>query len=216
VSLEFTDRLEAGQRLARVLEAYRHEDAVVLGMARGGVAVAFAFARDLDLPLEALVIRKLGAPYNPELAIGAVSETGQRWIDEGIVQATGASPAYIDRETQVQMVEAKRRQQAYGSQPARARGHVAVVVDDGVATGASAMVAIRSARDLGAASVTLATPAASPQAIAMLRFEADEVFALRQPDPFLAVGLYYVHFDQVSDDEVVEYLREARDRIESA
>lgn len=206
---EYADRLDAGEKLAAALEAYRGTDAVVLGMARGGVAVGYAVARALGLPLEALVVRKVGAPGNPELAIGAVSETGRRWIDPVVVRATGTLEQYIDREVAAQIEEARRRQEMYGATPEDVRGKVAIVVDDGIATGSSALVAVWSARDLGARRTVLATPAASPQAAARLREQADEVVVLQEPDPFLAVGLYYRRFDQVSDEEVKHYLRDS-------
>lgn len=214
----FVDRLDAGNDLARALERYRDSAAHVLGMARGGVAVGFAVSRDLDLPLHALVVRKLGAPHNPELAIGAVSETGQRWLDVALVRATGASEAYLQREIADQVAEAKRRQQEYdvGSGPAAVSGHAAIVVDDGIATGASALVAVRSARDLGAARLVLATPVASPQAVQFLRREVDDLVVLATPDPFIAVGLYYQRFEQVTDAEVIDYLERANNHHEVA
>jgi putative phosphoribosyl transferase len=207
----FADRLDAGRQLAAVLEEYRGSDAVVLGMARGGVVVGYAVAEVLDLPLRALIVRKVGAPGNPELAVGAVSETGERWIDYDLARATGASDSYLEREVARQIAEAQRRQQEYAIGPgvASVRGRPAVVVDDGIATGASALVAVRSVRDLGASQVVLSTPAAAPQAVRLLAAEADRIVAMRTPDPFMSVGLYYRDFSQVSDAEVIRYLREA-------
>lgn len=207
---KFPDRLAAGRELARHLARYRGSDSVVLGLARGGVIVGAAAAEALDLPLLALVVRKLGAPQNPELAIGAVSETGDRWLDQGLVQATGATQAYIDRETEQQVAEARRRQQAYAVGPGIeiVRGRTAILTDDGIATGATALVGILSARDLGASEVVLAVPVASRQAVALLERYADRVVALATPEPFYAVGLYYQRFDQVSDAEVIAALRQ--------
>jgi len=174
----------------------------------------FAVAEALLLPLHALVIRKLGAPKNPELAVGAVSETGREWLDRSLVLATGATEDYLQREIADQVAEAKRRQQEYalGQGPAAVKGGTAIVVDDGIATGASALVAARSARDLEAQRVVLATPIASRQAERLLRPEVDELVVLTTPDPFYAVGLHYEYFDQLSDRDVMRYLSEAHRR----
>jgi putative phosphoribosyl transferase len=207
----FRDRLAAGEQLATALQEYRGSNSVVLGMARGGVAVGYAVAKSLDLALEALVVRKLGAPQNPELAIGAVSETGALWLDQNLVQATGASREYIQREVAEQVAEANRRQREYAIGPGLEviRGRTAIVSDDGIATGASALVAVQSARNRGASTVILAVPVASRQAVRLLQPAVDQLVVLAEPDPFYAVGLYYQHFDQVTDNEVIDYLRRA-------
>lgn len=208
----FEDRLDAGRKLAIALDEYRGIDAIVLGMARGGVVVGFAVAQSLGLPLQALVVRKLGAPDNPELALGAVSETGVRWIDDELVRATNASERYIQQEVMIQFAEARRRQQEYHVLPGleKLRGRPVIVVDDGIATGASALVAVQSVRDLGAATIILATPTAAPQSARLLSPLVDRLIALVTPDPFLSVGLHYDRFTQTTDREVVYYLREAR------
>jgi putative phosphoribosyl transferase len=204
----FADRVGAGRILAKRLSSFRGTDAQILGMARGGVMVGLGVAQALGLPLRALVVRKLGAPQNPELAVGAVSETGQLWIDRGLVLATGASESYLEREIARQVEEARRRKSEYDGATS-VEGVTGIVVDDGIATGASALVGVRSTRELGAARVVLATPVASPQAATVLQREADEVVVLETPDPFVAVGLYYSNFEQTTDDEVVRALRDA-------
>lgn len=211
----FTDRLEAGRLLAQALSEYRGTDAVVLGMARGGVAVGYAVSEALHLPLQALVVRKVGSAVNPELAIGAVSETGALWLDQGLSRATGSSRNYVEAELQRQRAEAARRQQEYGVEHGlqQVQGRQAIVVDDGIATGASALVAVRSARDLGASRVVLAAPVASPQSVGMLSEAADRVVVLDRPSRFYAVGLYYRDFEQVSDAEVIRYLEAARQTV---
>lgn len=213
----FADRIEAGRALAERLERYRATDAQILGMARGGVIVGLGAAEVLALPLRALVVRKLGAPHNPELAIGAVSETGQLWIDRGLVLATGATEAYLQSEIARQVEEARRREAEYAaaSPSTSLAGATCIVADDGIATGASALVGVRSARDLGAARVVLATPVASPQAVSALRSEVDEMVVLATPDPFVAVGLYYTNFEQTTDAEVIRALREANSRAKA-
>jgi putative phosphoribosyl transferase len=209
----FADRLDAGRRLGHALGVYASGDAVVIGLARGGVEVAYAAARYLRLPLTVLVVRKLGSPPNPELAIGAVSETGVQWLDPEIIEATGATAAYVQSEVGRQVTEAQRRREAYGAGEVHSlvRGHPAIIVDDGIATGSTAMVAIRSVRGLGASQIVLATPVASPMAVRLLQTEADRVVALETPSQFGAVGSFYGDFHQVSDEEVVRYLELARE-----
>jgi putative phosphoribosyl transferase len=178
------------------------------------VVVAFACAEDLGLPLQALVVRKLGAATNPELAIGAVSETGVRWLDRNLAQATGSSDRYLEREIEAQVAEARRRQHEYAIGPGlqTIKDRTAIVVDDGIATGATALVACTSARDLGAREVILATPVASEHAVRFLEPAVDRIVVLQTPEPFFAVGLYYEQFDQVTDAEVKHYLALANDR----
>jgi putative phosphoribosyl transferase len=214
----FIDRFDAGRALVQRLMQYEGSDAHVLGMARGGVVVGYAIAEGLSLPLHALVVRKVGAPQNRELALGAVSETGAQWLDRALILATGASEEYLQHEIADEVAEARRRQQEYaiGSGPSAVKGHTAIVADDGIATGASALVGVRSARSLGASRVVLATPVASRPAEGMLRDEVDEMVVLLTPEPFYAVGFHYRDFDQVSDAEVVEYLRRAQRREEPA
>jgi putative phosphoribosyl transferase len=213
----FADRIEAGRALAERLERYRGTGAQILGMARGGVMVGLGVAEVLSLPLRALVVRKLGAPHNPELAIGAVSETGQLWIDRGLVLATGATEAYLQSEITRQVEEARRREAEYAaaSPNTSLAGATCIVVDDGVATGASALVGVHSARDLEAARVVLATPVASPQAVSALRPEVDELVVLASPEPFIAVGLYYTNFEQTTDAEVIRALRGANSQAKA-
>jgi putative phosphoribosyl transferase len=212
----FVDRMDAGRRLAQRLARYTGTDAHVLGMARGGVVIGYAIADSLNLPLHALVVRKVGAPQNPELALGAVSETGAEWLDRGLILATGASEEYLQREIANQVAEARRRRQEYaiGAGPGSVEGHTAIVADDGIATGSSALVGVRSARSLGASHVVLATAVASRPAESLLQPEVDEMVVLDTPEPFYAVGLYYGNFDQVSDDQVIDYLRRAQRREE--
>lgn len=204
----FTDRLDAGRQLATALSNYRGSRAIVVGLARGGVVVGFAVARSLDLPLLALVVRKLGAPHNPELAIGAISETGVKWLDPYLTAATGASEAYIEGTVERELAEARRRREEYGTGPRleSMRGRTAIVVDDGLATGATAVAAVRSVRSLGADRVILAAPVASVPAAQLLRSEADVVVALAIPEQFYAVGVHYRNFDQVADADVIRYL----------
>lgn len=206
----FVDRYDAGRHLAAALQNYAGTNAIVVGLARGGVEVGAAVAAELRLPLRALVVRKVGAPSNPELALGAVSETGIQWIDDRLKKPTGASDRYLAQTVAAERAEAQRQHLKYavGSSRESLRGCVAILVDDGIATGATALVAIRSVRDLGATRIVLATPVASMQAMNVLAKYADEVIVLVTPEPFQAVGLHYRHFAQLDDEAVIRRLQE--------
>ena len=202
----FADRQDAGERLAQALR-HLEANALVLAIPRGGVIVGDVVARELGVPLDVVVPRKVGAPGNPELAIGAVAP-GIRVLDTRMVRALGVSERYLEREIATQEAEIERRQQVYrGGRPSQpVSGRVAIVVDDGVATGSTAVAALRWARAQAAERVVLAVPVAPPQTIDRLRVEADEVVALETPQPFLAVGEWYRDFDQTTDEQVVSAL----------
>jgi predicted phosphoribosyltransferase len=206
----FEDRLDAGTRLAEALKERAGPKAVILGIPRGGVIVAEVVARTLGAPLDVVVPRKIGAPGNPELGLGAVAP-GVRVLDPWLIERLGVSEAYLEREIASEEREIERRLHAYreGRPPVDIAGRTAVVVDDGVATGGTAVAALRWARAQGAAEVILAVPVAPPQTIDRLRAEADEVVALATPEPFFAVGEWYRDFDQTSDAEVVAALSRA-------
>jgi putative phosphoribosyl transferase len=206
----FADRHEAGEQLAKALAEHAGTDCVVLAIPRGGVIVGEVVANALGARLDVVIPRKIGAPGNPELGIGAVAP-GVLVLDPRMVQALHVSDAYLERETTEQEREIERRQQAYraGRPPVELRDRVAIVVDDGIATGATAAAALRWARDRGAARVVLAVPVAPVQSLQRMREEADEVVVLATPEPFLAVGEWYRRFDQTSDDEVVTALASA-------
>jgi putative phosphoribosyl transferase len=206
--VEYADRLDAGRRLVDLLEEYRDTDTIVLGLARGGIVVGFAVAEVLHLPLQAIVVRKIGAPFQPELAVGAVSETGASWIDGDIVRRLHASDEYLQKEVSGKRAEASERKRIYAVGPGleAIRGKQVILVDDGIATGATALVAVQSARELGASKVILATPVASRQSIEFLQPRVDELAVVATPRDFFAIGQFYRHFEQVSDEEVVRYL----------
>ncbi|MGW3771424.1 phosphoribosyltransferase family protein [Actinomadura verrucosospora] len=209
--LDFDDRADAGRRLAERLDDLRDSDAVVLGLPRGGVPVAFEVARGLRAPLDVIVVRKLGVPFQPELAMGAIGEGGVLIVNDEIVRLTGLGEA--------DLADARRREQAEldvrverfrrGRPRAEVSGRTAVVVDDGVATGATARAACQVARAQGARRVVLAVPVGSPDTLAGLRRVADDVVCLLEPDLFHAVGQWYREFGQTSDGEVVELLERA-------
>jgi predicted phosphoribosyltransferase len=203
----FADRAEAGTRLAAALEGFRESDAVVLGVPRGGVVVASEVARRLGLPIDVVVPRKLGAPRNPELGIGAVAP-GVRVLDEKMIARLGVPGDYLEREIAAQEREIDRRSSAYreGRPAVDVEGRTAIVVDDGIATGGTAAAALRWARRRGASEVVLAVPVAPRAAVRRLTPEADRVVVLDTPEPFTAVGEWYRRFGQTSDREVVAAL----------
>jgi putative phosphoribosyl transferase len=203
----FEDRADAGERLAEALRDLAETDGIVLGIARGGVIVGLPVARALGFPLDVVVPRKLGAPGNPELGLGAVAP-GVRVIDEGLVERLRVSDSYLEREIAAQEMEIERRMAAYrgDAPPPRLDGRVAIVVDDGVATGGTALAAIRWAQKAGAGSVVFAAPVGPPTVVARLEGACDRVVVLETPAAFMSVGDWYRRFDQVSDAEVVAAL----------
>lgn len=206
----FEDRFQAGRRLAEALGHLAGEDVVVLGVPRGGVEVAAEVAAERGWPLDIVIPRKVGAPFNPELGLGAVAP-GVRVLDQRMIDQLGVSDDYLEEEIGIQEDEIRRRSEAYrgGRAPVELTGRVAVVVDDGVATGGTAAAALRWARGAGAAKVVLAIPVAPREAVARLSKDADEVVCLATPEPFFAVGQWYERFAQTSDQEVVELLERA-------
>jgi putative phosphoribosyl transferase len=205
--MRFADRAEAGRSLADALERFRDDDAVVLAIPRGGVVVGAEVARHLGAPLDVVVPRKIGAPGNPELGLGAVAY-GVRVLDEALISRLGVTASYVEEETRRQIGEIQRREHVYrGDRSATpVRGRPAIVVDDGIATGGTAVAALRWTRSQKPSRVVLAVPVAPRATVRRMQREADDVVVLATPEPFLAVGEWYAHFDQTSDDEVVRLL----------
>jgi putative phosphoribosyl transferase len=206
----FLDRVQAGRRLGEALaERSGDGDRVVLGIPRGGVVVAAEVAKHLSAPLDVVIPRKVGAPGNPELGLGAIAP-GVRVLDERLLRDLRVTEDYLEREIADQEREIERRSKVYrgGKEPVDVKGKTAIVVDDGVATGGTAAAAVRWARRAGAARVVLAVPVAPAQAVPALAREADECVILATPEPFYAVGQWYERFDQIEDDEVVRLLSE--------
>ncbi len=203
----FRDRLDAGVRLGELLAGLTLDDPVVLGIPRGGVIVAAGVARALRSPLDVLVTRKIGAPYNAELAVGAVAPGVQVW-DRDLLDRLQVDPDYLREAVAVQRAEGARRTAAYRSaRPALdVSGRTVVIVDDGLATGSTAMAAVRWSRGAGASRVVLAVPVAAPSTLSLLAEEADEVRSIDAPPSFHAVGEWYADFTQTTDDEVVAAL----------
>ena len=206
----FKDRQEAGLKLAAILEKYRNQpQTVVMGLARGGVVVAHAVAKALHLPLDVIVIRKVGAPGQEELAIGAVDEEGDGFMNEAIIQALNINPDYVRQEAAKQTNAAKERAALYrkGCKKADVKGTTVIVVDDGVATGASIRAALLGLKQKGVEKIVLAVPVAAPETLKNLSREVSEVVCLYTPSVFMAVGQFYRIFNQTSDDEVIKLLQ---------
>lgn len=207
----FINRADAGRRLARQLRPLREQNPVVLGLPRGGVPVAFEVAKALRVPLDVLVVRKLGVPFQPELGMGALGEGGIRVINQDVVRAaqlTEAEIAAVEERERAEL-EARARRLRAGTPRVPLVDRTVIIVDDGIATGSTARAACRVARAHHARKVVVATPVAAAQAVKSLRRDADEVICLETPSVFFAIGQWYGDFTQTSDEQVVDLLRRA-------
>jgi putative phosphoribosyl transferase len=217
--LPFQDRAEAGRILAGKLSAYAdRSDVVVVGLIRGGVAVASEVARSLRAPLDVLVVRKLGVPWNEELAMGAIAASGVRVLDLSLVRELSLSDSFIQELADAELLELQRREQLYRGDrpPLSVAGKTVVLVDDGIATGCSILAGIGALRRQQAARVVVAIPVAPMSACNVLRMEADEVVCLAEPASFLAISQWYEDFGQISDGEVRTLLEQANKPMPSA
>jgi len=212
----FEDRKDAGGRMISLVEEYRGAaDAIVLGLPRGGIVVALEIALALQLPLDVWVTRKIGAPLNPELAIGSVDFDGNLLLDENATRLYEVSERNIREMADEQIVEARRRYERYRgvAEPPDVKGKTVLVVDDGVATGFTMLAALKSLRLRGAEKIICVIPVASPRVMNRLGKNADAVQCFSTPSYFGAVGEFYRNFDQVSDEEVIACLEKARQSI---
>jgi putative phosphoribosyl transferase len=207
----YADRVEAGRELGAALQGYRGDSVLVLGVPRGGVVVAAEVARALEAPLDVVIARKIGAPSQPELAIGAVvSGDSLRLLDHQTIRYLHVPAEYIEQETARQLEEIRRRLDYYrqGRPTPDILGKTVIVIDDGIATGYTIRAALAGLRRLGPGRLVVAVPVAPPSTCADLERIADDVVCLQTPDPFLAVGAWYENFDQTSDEEVAGLLQE--------
>jgi predicted phosphoribosyltransferase len=209
----FRDRKEAGVRLAEKLLRFKGSDPVVLALPRGGVAVGLEIARALEAPLDLVLVRKIGAPFQPELAVAAVVD-GQKMeivANEDLIRALDLPESYLREQAARQVEEIERRRRLYlaGREPVSVEGKTAIVVDDGIATGATTRVALRAVRRRQPKQLVLAVPVAPAETVESLRAEVDEVVCLSTPYPFGAIGYFYDDFRQVEDDEVRALLEQA-------
>jgi putative phosphoribosyl transferase len=210
----FSDRIEAGRALAETLhDFFESDDVVVLALPRGGVPVGFEVARRLNVPLDVIVVRKIGTPGQQELAMGAVASGGALVRNEHVISSMRIDEATFDRMADQKRREVRDREQLFRGdrEPLAVKEKVVIVVDDGVATGSTIIAALRALRQLGPARAIVAVPVAPPDTVAALSEIADEVVALETPTPFLAVGHWYQDFPQVPDNEVIRLLKKLRD-----
>jgi putative phosphoribosyl transferase len=211
----FKDRTHAGELLATQLNAYtRRPDVIVLALPRGGVPVGYAVAKALDVPLDVLAVRKLGMPGYEELAIGAIASGSEYVARHDVVEQFGIPIQAIEATARQELFELERREKLYrfGKSPLQLQNRVVILVDDGLATGATMQVAVQAVRKQNPARVIVAVPVGAADTCRKLNAEADEVICLRMPEPFYAVGLWYEDFPQATDDEVIELLNAAGQR----
>ncbi|ASG24479.1 phosphoribosyltransferase [Nitrospirillum viridazoti] len=213
--MRFMDRRDAGQRLAGRLAGLKGVNTVVLALPRGGVPVAYQVAHALGVPLEVMLVRKLGVPIEPEIAMGAITEGPEGGepvvvLDEATLSALRISPTEVDRVIAGETRELDRRRRLYrdGRPAPDLAGKTAILVDDGIATGATMRAAVRAARQRHAAAVVVAVPVAATQSLGPLAAEADEIACLKPTETLVAVGYHYVDFQQVSDEEVMALLHD--------
>jgi predicted phosphoribosyltransferase len=207
--LRFADRHDAGRRLAERLRHYAgREDVVVLGLPRGGVPVAVEVARSLGVPLDVFVVRKLGVPGHEELAMGAIASGGIRVLNTDVLAATLVPPEAVEAVAARELERLQTQEREYRGErpPLDVRGRVVILVDDGLATGATMRAAVAALRDRGAGAIVVAVPTAPIETCEALRREVDEIVCALTPDPFMAVGLWYRDFAPVSDQQVRELL----------
>jgi predicted phosphoribosyltransferase len=208
----FPNRAEAGRRLAEKLQRYAgREDVIVLGLPRGGVPVAYEVAQRLHAPLDVFIVRKLGVPGFEELALGAIASGGVRVLNEDVVRALPNANELVESITARELAELQRREQTYrdGRPAPELRGRIAILVDDGLATGATMRAAVKALRQLGAAKIIVAVPVGAADTCRELEQEVDETVCVMAPEWFQAVGQFYEDFSQTSDDEVRELLTRA-------
>jgi putative phosphoribosyl transferase len=211
MSLPFDDREQAGKELGAELSKLELERPIVLGVPRGGVAIAAPAAAELGADIDVIVVRKVGAPRNPELGVGAVGAWGEPWLDQRLIAALGVPSVYLEREIEREREEARRRVEAYrgSGSPLDVEGRDVIVVDDGIATGGTVRAALRGVARNRPARLVLAVPVAPPDTLERLRPEVDEVVCLMVPAFLGAIGSFYRDFRQLDDDEVIDLLQQA-------
>jgi predicted phosphoribosyltransferase len=214
----FEDRRAAGRRLAGALQRFKDKDPVVLALPRGGVPVAFEIAKALEAPLDVLLVRKIGAPGHEELALGAVVDGlhPQMVLNEEIIELAPPPAGYIERAKREQLAEIERRRHLYRGDeaPIEVAARTVIVIDDGIATGATVKAALRGLRRNGPRQIVLAVPVAPEESLRDLAGECDELICLSSPSPFFAVGAHYEDFSQTTDEEVITLLSQAKPPVE--
>jgi predicted phosphoribosyltransferase len=208
----FADRVDAGKRLASALTGFESKNGVVLAIPRGGVIVGYEIAKALNLPLDVIIPHKIGAPDNPELAIGAMTEDGTIILDNKLVAYIGVPDWYVQEESKRQKVEIERRLKLYRQNEPypKLKGRDVILVDDGIATGSTMKAALASVRNRGARTVTVAVPVGPPSTLEELKKQADRVVCIYTPEYFQAIGEFFADFGQTSDEEVIDILRQSK------
>jgi putative phosphoribosyl transferase len=208
----FKDRIDAGRRLLKELERFKSENPLILAVPRGGVVIAHEMIKEFGLDWDLIIPRKIGAPHNKEVAIGAVSYDGSYFTDEGYVDMLGVSNKYIEEEATFQLDEIKRRMREYKGTDEfpDVKDRTVIIVDDGIATGFTILAAIKSIKTQGANKVIVAVPVAPTDTVEKLSKEVDEVVCLEIPEEFYAVGMHYKSFSEVSDEEVAVIINDLR------
>lgn len=217
VRLPYLNRVQAGRALAESLAHYaRHAEVLALALPRGGVPVAYEVSELLEIPLDLMLVRKLGVPGQQELAMGAIATGGARLINENVVEPLDISPEVIEDVVRRERAELDRRQREYrGDRPLpHVIGHTILLIDDGLATGASMRVAVAALRQQHPKRVVVAVPVGPPDTVELIRQEADEVICPATPEPFFGVGQWYLNFEQTTDDEIQDLLERAWQRQE--
>jgi putative phosphoribosyl transferase len=205
----FKDRVDAGQKLAEALSKYKGQDVIIFALPRGGVVLGYVIANTLNAPLDIIITRKIGYPGNEECAVCAVAEDGHMICDSNGVSLVDAQ--WLDEQAEKEKDEAKRRREAYtkGRVPPRAEGKIAIIVDDGVATGLTLRLAIQELKHRNPKKIVVAVPVASPNAAEKILQETDELITLNIPPCFYAVGAHYERFPQLTDDDVIRFMEKA-------
>jgi putative phosphoribosyl transferase len=214
--MSFINRFDAGKKLSAALEKYRNDkNAIVLALPRGGVQTGYEAAKELNLPLDITCPRKIGAPSNEEFAIGAITETGEGILHQDVIDYLRVSDAYLKAVIEEEKAVAEKRLQLYrkGRPPRQLKGKTVLIVDDGLATGATMQAAIASVKKEGAAKIVLAVPVSPPDTLPKFTNLADEIVCLMTPRSFYAVGQFYADFAPVSDQEVVTLLHNYWDSV---
>jgi putative phosphoribosyl transferase len=209
----FKNRMEAGELLAQRLVSYaRRDDAIVLALPRGGVPVGFAVAKALEVPLDVLLVRKLGFPGHEEYAMGAIASGGVCILQAEVMSANEISPSVVEAVAQRELREIERREKLYraGRDALQLRERVVILVDDGLATGSTMQVAVKVVREANPARLIVAVPVAPRDSYENLRTKVDEIICLSMPEPFYAVGQWYENFEQTTDEEVIALLEHAQ------
>lgn len=212
----FKNRQDAGKKLAKELKSFKNqENTILLALPRGGVVVAFVIAQELNLPLDLVVPRKIGAPNHEEYAIGAITETGQGIFDQAAIESLNVSRAYLDDKVKTEKKEAQRRLKTYRQDrpPLNLDGKTVIIIDDGIATGLTMQAAIESVKQKKAKKIIVAVPVSAQDSLSKIKKQADQVICLDTPLFFGAVGAFYENFEQTKDQEVIDLMTQAKKTI---